>query len=818
MKTLLKLTLGLAALAVVLLVAVIVAVLLFVDPNDYRDEISAAVEKQTGRSLAIQGELGLALLPCCGIRLDETSLSNPPGFDTPQFASVERVRLGLEIWPLLTERALVIGEVDLQGLDVELVRLADGRDNWTFTAAEPAADAPADPASDEPSATSLSIAGINIGNARLAYRDAVDGIDLRVSELNLATGAVAPGEPFDLSAAFRFEDIASGTVANAELDAVAQLDLEAERAKLDDVRLVLGLSGADLPANEIDARLNIVSVDYGLDSGDATLGATDGTLRLAGGDTLPADSADVKLELASLQYDGSAGAITLDGADAGIKAEGGTLPADGLDASVSLARLNYNLDSGAGALQELVAVARGAGAELRVNGGGTLRDGANDLRGQFELPAGSPRQWLEGLGQAVPETTDPAVLSRLEASGGWAFQDAAVAIDSLSMKLDDTLVTGQLGVSNFDAPRVRIALDVDAIDIDRYLSPATDEQAATGGDSTATELPREELRDLYLDGTLRVGKLQVGGLSLEEVRATAKARDGVLMLEPLTAILYGGKYDGSIRLDGSGAKTDVQMKQSLDAVQVAGLLTDLAEVEQLEGLVVAKLDLNGSGLTDVELKETLAGNVSFQLSDGVYKGLDIWHEIRKVRARVKGDPPPERTGPAQTEITALDFGGRLADGVLNSERLVAQLPFLRVTGDGALNLAEESLNYRFNARVLQIPEFPDGERLNDLEGWSIPLLLGGTLEQPKLGVDLAEFAKTRAAQELQNKLFEKLGLDDKKDNSGSQTGDPEPADTGGTSPDSSQQPDTQPEQQQDQQQSDKPEDILKRGLKDLLGR
>ena len=807
MKTLLKLALGLAVVGVGLVLAVIIAVLLFVDPNDYRDEIANVVEEQTGRSLDIEGELGLALLPCCGIRLDETSLSNPPGFDTPQFARVERVRLGLQIWPLLTQRALVIGEVDLQGLDVQLERLADGRDNWTFATAEPGqADPPADEDGEEPAATSLSIAGINVGNARLAYRDAVDQVDVRLEDLNLETGAVEPGEPFDLATRFRFEDAGSGTAADVELKAVARLDLEAQRAVFEGARLEVGASGKALPANNVDASLAIASAVYALDTGNADASAIEGQLKLAGGDTLPADSADLDLTLEKLAYDGSAGKLALDDVNTKIVAAGGTLPTDGVEAAVSLARLDYNLDSGAGAVKELTAVAQGAGAELRFSGGGQLSDGGTDLKGQFELPAGSPRKWLANLGQEVPDTNDPAVLSRLEARGGWSLQDDAVALDGLSVKLDDTLVTGTLGVSKFDSPRVRIALDVDAIDLDRYLAPATEQESDGDGDGTSTDLPRDELRDLYLDGTLGVGKLLVGGLSLEQVRATATARDGVLTLEPLTASLYGGRYDGSIRLDGSGTRTKVQMRQSLDAVQVAGLLADLADVEQLEGLVVARLDLNGAGTTDVELRETLAGNVSFELSDGVYKGLDIWHEIRKVRARVKGDPPPERTGPPQTEITSLDFAGRLADGILDSERMVAQLPFLRVTGDGGLNLADESLNFRFDARVLQIPEFPDGERLNDLEGWSIPLLLNGTLEQPKLGVDLAEFAKTRAAQELQNQLFKKLGLDDKDDDKQKAA-----AESDAAAPDNGEAP-------QQKQKSSDPEDILKQGLKDLFGR
>jgi AsmA protein len=810
MKMLLRLILGLGALAVVLLLAVIVAVLLFVDPNDYRDEIAAAVEEQTGRTLSIDGELGLSLLPCCGIELGETTLSNPPGFETPQFAKVDGVRLGLAVWPLLTERALVIGEIDLQGLDVELVRLADGRDNWTFAASEAEADrvtaeAPAEGAPAGAQATSLSVAGVNIGNARLVYRDAVESLDLRLEELNVATGAITPGEPFDLSTSFRLQDATDGTQAAIDLRAIALLDLDAERAELDDATLLVEASGPALPADSVDARLSLASLDYDLAADSASVADISGQLGLKGGDTLPADSADVQFGLAALGYNGESGAVNISGVTANIDAVGGALPADGAKASLTLDEVNYNLESGAATLKAMDLSARGAGAELRASGEGVLREGATDLRGRFELPSGSPRDWLSALGEAVPETTDPAVLSRLAASGNWALEDDAVALNDLSVQLDDTQIAGRLGVANFATPRVRIALDVDAIDVDRYLAPAQEGGSGTSADGEATALPREELRDLYLDGTLKIGTLLVGGLTLEQVQATATARDGVLTLEPLRAALYGGQYDGSIRLDGTGAKTKVQMRQSLDAVQVASLLTDLADVEQLEGLVVAKLDLNGAGTTDAELKETLAGTVTFELSDGVYKGLDIWHEIRTVRARVKGDIPPERTGPAQTEITALDFGGRLTDGVLNSERMIAQLPFLRVTGDGSLSLADESLDYRFNARVMQVPEFPDGATLDDLEGWNIPLRLGGTLEQPKLGVDLAEFAKTRAAQELQNKLFDKLGLGDKDDD--------KPASGDGEAPDTSE--NAQPQQEN---KRDDPEDILKQGLKDLFGR
>jgi AsmA protein len=255
---------------------------------------------------------------------------------------------------------------------------------------------------------------------------------------------------------------------------------------------------------------------------------------------------------------------------------------------------------------------------------------------------------------------------------------------------------------------------------------------------------------------------------------------------------------------------------------VGRLLTDLADVEQLEGLVVANIDLTGSGRTDADLRRNLAGTVSFELADGVYKGMDIWQEIRAARAMIRGERPPPRTGPAQTRITAMDFAGQIANGKLTSERLVTQIPFLRITGDGALDLSDENLDYRFKARVLQAPEFPDGERLKDLEGWTIPLLLTGTLDQPKVGVDLAEFAKTRAAEQIRDTLLDKLGLEQKKapaapsDAPAGDAAGGAPADTG--EPAAPEQPEPEQAPPEEKKKPESPEDILKRGLKDLIGR
>src|SRR5437870_4928561 len=67
-----------ALIAVALLGAT--AVLLLVNPNDYRADIQRLAEQRTGRRLEIGGQLQLKLFPWLAISVGEVKLGNPPSF------------------------------------------------------------------------------------------------------------------------------------------------------------------------------------------------------------------------------------------------------------------------------------------------------------------------------------------------------------------------------------------------------------------------------------------------------------------------------------------------------------------------------------------------------------------------------------------------------------------------------------------------------------------------------------------------------------------------------------------------------------------
>ena len=106
-----------------------VLVVLFVNPNDYKDDISKVVRDKTGRKLVFEGDLHLSLFPWVGVRTGGVSLSNAPGFPEENMLSLRSADVSVELLPLLSGN-INISDIDVKGLAVNLMRSKSGATNW----------------------------------------------------------------------------------------------------------------------------------------------------------------------------------------------------------------------------------------------------------------------------------------------------------------------------------------------------------------------------------------------------------------------------------------------------------------------------------------------------------------------------------------------------------------------------------------------------------------------------------------------------------------------------------------------------------------
>jgi AsmA protein len=171
---------------VALLIVVLLAVRLFVNPNDYKDRIAQQVKSATGRELTLSGPIRLSVFPWIALELGPASLGNPPGFSTQPFAAVQHIAVRVKLLPLL-RKELQIGRIEIDGLDLRLLKNAAGKGNWQDFGGSGSKSQPASTSSG--SGTLPDLAGLEIKDSRLSYQDMV------ADHVSLELGHVTSGKP-----------------------------------------------------------------------------------------------------------------------------------------------------------------------------------------------------------------------------------------------------------------------------------------------------------------------------------------------------------------------------------------------------------------------------------------------------------------------------------------------------------------------------------------------------------------------------------------------------------------------------------------------
>ena len=207
------------AVMIVLAVSAAVAVLLSVDPNAYRGQIERLAEQKTGRRLHIGGPLHLKLFPYLAISIEDVQLDNPRDYGQSAFLSIRRASVGIRLLPILRKR-LEVSRIVLDGLSAQLVSRSANDNNWKDLI-EPQGNAGRK--SGGGSAASASIAGVEITDASLAYRDQTKNTVTALSNLRLRIGAFHDREPVAVALDFDYGDGGPGAIAHLSISAAAQL-------------------------------------------------------------------------------------------------------------------------------------------------------------------------------------------------------------------------------------------------------------------------------------------------------------------------------------------------------------------------------------------------------------------------------------------------------------------------------------------------------------------------------------------------------------------------------------------------------------------
>jgi AsmA protein len=764
-----KILLAVAGLVLIVLAGVAWLVLSF-DANRYKSVAIDWVQQHKQRTLAI-GDVQLKVLPRLQVELSQVALSE---FKQPQqpFVQLESARLTVQLLPLL-KKQLVVDEVAAQGLQLHYSRDEAGKSNIDDLLQPAKPDTPAQPQQPDSGAPLLfNISSIDLKNLQLQLDDSKGHLHGKVTLASLNTGRLSPDvlTPISLAA----------DVQLSEPKLAAQLH--------GSLQLMIDLGQADAPEKRaLKLAANKVELNLGLQMG--ALDLKDSRLSLERFDLAPAEQ-KLALDQLGLLVQGALGADKGPGQPFKVELnwpklaiQGQQLQGSALSGSFALqgpAALQGTLSSGApsGSFEAikvpafklaLGAATSGAGAS-RVNGTVQTDISALTKTSQVTLDALSIDASVHNPALQPLKIT---AKGKVEASPKTSHWQLAGQMNAQAFNTDGQITLGG------KVPQLQAQARFGELDLDALLPPrpAADSTPATAKPEPAADVPVDlaGLRAIDAKVSLQAGLLKYKPFVVRDLVASAALDNGRLLLALFSLKTWDGALDARVTADAGQAPAQqrIAVLATAQNILIQALLKDVATTDLLEGRGLVKLDVQTGGASVNAFKAALDGTAALQLRDGAVKGINLAQKLREFKATLStsADANQKANQVEKTDFSELNASFQIKNGVAESHDLDLKSPFLRLGGDGQIDLPKSTLDYTARTTLANTTKGQGGAAADALSGLTVPVQLQGPFAALDWHIRWSQVAfggtslkqagdqlKTKAEDKAKARLAEKLGL------------------------------------------------------------
>ncbi len=438
---------------------------------------------------------------------------------------------------------------------------------------------------------------------------------------------------------------------------------------------------------------------------------------------------DVRLTDGTISFQGADGEppLVLEDVDASLALESLDTPAQ-LQAALDYRGERMNIDAEIGLPRAVLEngqtpiTARVNAAPLEASFDGTFNSATGALQGALEANGSSLRQLLAWMG------------SPMSAGGGFANyslnaqmarEGETTALTDATIRLDNINANGNLTLINQESGRLRVtgALSAPAVDLNTYLPPPAQQGAEGVEVDTAWSndpLDLSGLRALDADLNLALGTLQFQRMSFSNVALGLRVANGAADARLTRISLYDGAGTARLIADGSGAVPRIAVELNAQNIQAETLLRDAIGFDRIAGRGRLTASLVGQGASQAAIMRSLRGNASFNFSDGELKGVNLAQVARTVQAALAGQAVGTA---ASTDFAELSSTFTVADGVMATDNLRLLNPFVRLDGQGLVNVGGQTIDMRIAPRAVNNAQGQGGDAA--IAGLGIPFRISG---------------------------------------------------------------------------------------------
>ena len=322
---------------------------------------------------------------------------------------------------------------------------------------------------------------------------------------------------------------------------------------------------------------------------------------------------------------------------------------------------------------------------------------------------------------------------------------ARLVATSQGTRLDasGTLTSIAKGQGTFTAGADRLNLD-ELLVVASGLSGTSDALSPGAGPGGMPAL------DLVVHLTAPAG--QLGGYAFQRLASIVRITPLHLQVQPLRLAVFGGDYDGQLGVALSGRAPAIDLRGRVQGMDVSTLLRETQGSSSMSGRLSGTFSLSTRGSSSDDMVRAARATGQATITDGEIPGLDM------VRTIVLGfgkpsSAPAEGTG---SRFTRINSTFSLANQTLRSDDIAFASPDFDLTAEGSVQLPAGALDMRAN--VVLSPQLTaqagaDLRRYAQENGRVVaPATVTGTVEKPRIRLDLASAARRALGNELKRKV------------------------------------------------------------------
>ena len=168
-----------------------------------KGEFERRIEAEIGRDIAIRGAFGASFFPILGFRAEDVAVANVRGGRAPHLAEIGAISAGVELWPLIARRQVIVSEIVVTNARVALEVDGQGRPNWNLA---PSRARPSQPVQrgEGPHLDDLALRELHVQGGAVSYGDARDNGARSIDDPDLTSAIESFDRPIRVTGQMTF--------------------------------------------------------------------------------------------------------------------------------------------------------------------------------------------------------------------------------------------------------------------------------------------------------------------------------------------------------------------------------------------------------------------------------------------------------------------------------------------------------------------------------------------------------------------------------------------------------------------------------------